>query len=77
MTVHFRKMLQLFGGLIDERLNLRKLQKTNAENDVIDILLNLSDDIDRTHIERMFVVRILFLVRLRNISHMHPSTHHL
>ncbi|KAG5560712.1 hypothetical protein RHGRI_003897 [Rhododendron griersonianum] len=48
-------MLQLFGGLIDERLNLRKLQKTNAENDVIDILLNLSDDIDRTHIEHMFV----------------------
>ncbi|KAI8542269.1 hypothetical protein RHMOL_Rhmol08G0125800 [Rhododendron molle] len=52
MSVHFRKMLQLFGGLIDERLKLRKLQKTNAENDVIDILLNLGEDIDRTHIER-------------------------
>ncbi|XP_058228521.1 geraniol 8-hydroxylase-like [Rhododendron vialii] len=55
MTVHFRKMLQLFGGLIDERLKSRKLQKTNAENDVIDNLLNLGEDIDRTHIERMFV----------------------
>ncbi|KAG5535720.1 hypothetical protein RHGRI_023471 [Rhododendron griersonianum] len=56
MTVHFMKILQLFGQLIDERLNLRKLHKTNAEKDVLDILLNLSHEIDRTHIERMCLV---------------------
>ncbi|KAH7845267.1 hypothetical protein Vadar_000169 [Vaccinium darrowii] len=58
VMVHLAKILQLFGGLIDERLNSRrkvkvkKLHKSNAENDVIDILLNLNQEIDRTHIER-------------------------
>ncbi|KAH7841466.1 hypothetical protein Vadar_030192 [Vaccinium darrowii] len=52
VMVHLGKILQLFGGLIDERLKSRKLHKSNAENDVIDILLNLNQEIDRTHIER-------------------------
>lgn len=75
MTVHFRKMLQLFGGLIEERLNLRKLEKTNGETDVMDILLNLSNDIDRTHMEHMFVVRILFVPLPHNNSN--PTTRNL
>lgn len=62
MTVYFGKILQLFGRLIDERLNLRKLYNTNAEKDVIDILLNLSEEIDRTHIEHICLVRTFILV---------------
>ncbi|KAH7852622.1 hypothetical protein Vadar_027103 [Vaccinium darrowii] len=68
MKVHLGKLLKLFGGLIDERLELRKLQKTNGENDVIDILLNLNQEIDRTHIERMCLVRIFYLFLLPHTS---------
>ncbi|KAH7846173.1 hypothetical protein Vadar_010750 [Vaccinium darrowii] len=57
MTTHFGKVLQLFGRLVDERVELRRLRKTLGNNDVIDILLNISeenpDEIDRTHIERL------------------------
>ncbi|KAG5529745.1 hypothetical protein RHGRI_030206 [Rhododendron griersonianum] len=55
MTTHFGEVLQLFRRLIDERVELRRLRKTLGNNDVIDILLNISeenpDEIDRTHIE--------------------------
>ncbi|KAI8017810.1 Geraniol 8-hydroxylase [Camellia lanceoleosa] len=58
--VHFAKILQLFGRLIDERLELRKLRKTSEENDVLDILLDIieqnSEDIDRIHMEHLFLV---------------------
>lgn len=70
MTVYFGKILQLFGRLIDERLNLRKLHNTNAERDVIDILLNLSEEIDRTHIERMCLVRTFILVPVTYYSYL-------
>lgn len=57
MTTHFGKVLHLFGRLVDERVELRRLRKTMGNNDVIDILLNISeenpDEIDRTHIERL------------------------
>ncbi|GMP31571.1 hypothetical protein CsSME_00005727 [Camellia sinensis var. sinensis] len=60
MRVHFAKILQLFGRLIDERLELRKLRKTSEENDVLDILLDIidqnSEDIDRIHMEHLFLV---------------------
>ncbi|KAH7853026.1 hypothetical protein Vadar_032270 [Vaccinium darrowii] len=55
MTVYFEKILELFAGLIDERLKSRELQMTNIESDVIDTLLNLSQEIDRTHIEHLCV----------------------
>ncbi|GMP31569.1 hypothetical protein CsSME_00005727 [Camellia sinensis var. sinensis] len=59
MRVHFAKILQLFGRLIDERLELRKLRKTSEENDVLDILLDIidqnSEDIDRIHMEHLFL----------------------
>nr|WET52779.1 cytochrome P450 76B128 [Ajuga reptans] len=60
MTVHFGKVIELFSGLISERLEKGKRQIAEAApaSDVIDILLNASkenpeDNIDRTHIERM------------------------
>ncbi|KAL8473628.1 hypothetical protein ACS0TY_030463 [Phlomoides rotata] len=56
MTVHFGKVIELFSGLISERLQKGK-QQNNAGNDVIDVLLTTSnespDEMDRTHIERM------------------------
>ncbi|CAL5324710.1 unnamed protein product [Camellia sinensis] len=57
MTDYFGSVLELFGGLIDRRLEVRRFRKSLEENDVIDILLNISeengDEIDRVHIERL------------------------
>ncbi|KAG5535702.1 hypothetical protein RHGRI_023460 [Rhododendron griersonianum] len=53
---HFGDTFELFGRLIDERLELRRSGKSGAENDVIDILLNISEEngeINRTHIEHL------------------------
>ncbi|KAG5535704.1 hypothetical protein RHGRI_023462 [Rhododendron griersonianum] len=53
---HFGDTFELFGRLIDERLELRRLRKSRAENDVIDILLNINEEngeINRTHIEHL------------------------
>ncbi|CAH2057554.1 unnamed protein product, partial [Thlaspi arvense] len=59
MTEHYGKVLRLIGRLIDERLELRKSSKSKAENDVLDVLINLgeesNEEIDRTHIERLFL----------------------
>nr|D1MI46.1 RecName: Full=Geraniol 8-hydroxylase; AltName: Full=Cytochrome P450 76B10; AltName: Full=Geraniol 10-hydroxylase; Short=SmG10H [Swertia mussotii]ACZ48680.1 geraniol 10-hydroxylase [Swertia mussotii] len=55
MTIHFGKILELFGGLIDERLQQKKAKGVN--DDVLDVLLTTSEEspeeIDRTHIQRM------------------------
>ncbi|KAF7135017.1 hypothetical protein RHSIM_Rhsim08G0105300 [Rhododendron simsii] len=59
---HFGETFELFGRLIDERLELRRLRKSRAENDVIDILLNISEDsgeINRNHIEHLCLVCLL------------------
>ncbi|KAK2967526.1 hypothetical protein RJ640_030397 [Escallonia rubra] len=57
MTVHFGKVIELFHGLINERLELRRLNKPVGSNDVLDVLLNIAeeipDEIDITHIERL------------------------
>ncbi|KAL7224052.1 hypothetical protein ACSBR1_025496 [Camellia fascicularis] len=62
MRVHFAKIIQLFGRLIDERSELRKLGKTSEGKDVLDVLLDISEqnneEIDRTQIEHLFLVRI-------------------
>lgn len=56
MTIHFGKVIELFHGLINERLEKVKSKDTET-NDVIDVLLTTSkenpEEIDRTHIERM------------------------
>ncbi|KAK6128915.1 hypothetical protein DH2020_037354 [Rehmannia glutinosa] len=53
MTIHFGKVIDLFSGLINERLEKGKSQTS----DVIDVLLTATketpEEIDRTHIERM------------------------
>ncbi|KAI8542227.1 hypothetical protein RHMOL_Rhmol08G0121900 [Rhododendron molle] len=53
---HFEDTFEMFGRLIDERLELRRSGKSGAENDVTDILLNISEEngeINRTHIEHL------------------------
>lgn len=59
MTVHFGKVIELFNGLISERLQKGKPHNSET-SDVIDVLLTTSaespEEIDRTHIERMCLV---------------------
>lgn len=56
MTVYFGKVIDLFSGLIDERLQKRKSKDGEETSDVIDVLLDMPQEIDRTHIERMCLV---------------------
>lgn len=66
MTIHFGKVIQLFDGLINERLQRRK-SLNSGNTDVLDVLLDTSqenpEEIDRVHIERLCLVCI-------------PSPHH-
>lgn len=55
MTIHFGKVIKMFGDLVNERLEHGKSRGGNS--DVLDVLLTTSDEspeeIDRTHIERL------------------------
>ncbi|XP_016489015.2 geraniol 8-hydroxylase-like [Nicotiana tabacum] len=59
ITVHAGKLLKLFEGLIDERVEQRKLQTNTSRNDVLDVLLNVSQEdpeaIGKNDIEHMFL----------------------
>ncbi|KAG8384442.1 hypothetical protein BUALT_Bualt04G0118300 [Buddleja alternifolia] len=58
-TVHLGKLIELFSGLISERLEKRN-STDDEDNDVLDALLRASqespEEIDRTHIEHLFLV---------------------
>ncbi|XP_060194322.1 geraniol 8-hydroxylase-like [Lycium barbarum] len=58
MTDYLTKVLDLMSGLVDERLNERKLGN-HANVDVLDVLLNISqhrpEEIDRNQMEQLFV----------------------
>ncbi|GFY86522.1 hypothetical protein Acr_05g0001610 [Actinidia rufa] len=56
MTAYFGRVLELFGGLIHERLAMRRQKKRAAENDALDALLNIREE-DRGEIDRMCLVR--------------------
>ncbi|KAA8547239.1 hypothetical protein F0562_003897 [Nyssa sinensis] len=56
MTIHFGKVLEMFGRMINERLEFRRLKNSVTSNDVLDVLINTEEsgnEIDRNHIERM------------------------
>ncbi|KAK4733559.1 hypothetical protein R3W88_007820 [Solanum pinnatisectum] len=60
ISIHAGKLLNLFEGLIDERIEQRKLQtNTRSNDDVLDVLLNVSQEdseaIQRKDIEHMFL----------------------
>ncbi|KAG6688794.1 hypothetical protein I3842_11G142900 [Carya illinoinensis] len=59
LTVHFSKLIDIFDPLISRRLQLRKVSGYVTKNDMLDTLLNISDDnsteLDKTTIESLFL----------------------
>uniref|UniRef100_A0A5B7BCS3 Geraniol 8-hydroxylase-like n=1 Tax=Davidia involucrata TaxID=16924 RepID=A0A5B7BCS3_DAVIN len=59
MAIHFGKLIGLFDHMISQRLESRRLHGCLASNDVLDTLLNITeengDQIDRNHIETMLL----------------------
>ena len=63
LAVHLGKILELFDRMISQRLHLRKVCGSNTNKDVLDTLLNISEEnseeMDKTKIERLFLVSII------------------
>ncbi|XVF13251.1 hypothetical protein REPUB_Repub08aG0192500 [Reevesia pubescens] len=60
MTIHFEKLLDLFGKMFDERLQSRKTQGSTASNDVLDTLLGIIEgnieEIEKGHVIHLLLV---------------------
>ena len=60
LTIHFGKMIGIFDRMINQRVQLRKTQGSIASNDVLDTLLNITEDksseIERSHMEHLLLV---------------------
>ena len=69
VVVNFSKLLDLFDHFISQRLQLRKVSGRNTNNDLLDTLLNISEEnseeMDKTKIERLFLVSIVTLFSIR------------
>ena len=65
VAVNFGRILDLFDLIITQRLKLRKVSSSNMNNDMLDTLLNISDEkseeMDKTKIERLLLVSICTL----------------
>ncbi|WJZ82340.1 hypothetical protein VitviT2T_002107 [Vitis vinifera] len=59
LTIYFGKMIGIFDRMIKQRLQLRKMQGSIATSDVLDTLLNISEDnsneIERNHMEHLLL----------------------
>ncbi|KAM4085161.1 hypothetical protein ACJW30_10G006100 [Castanea mollissima] len=59
MTIYFGNMIELFDSLINKRLLTRKVPGSTRNNDMLDTLLDISEEstgeIDKTQIERLFL----------------------
>lgn len=59
LTIYFGRILEIFDRMIKRRLRLRKMQGSIASSDVLDILLNISEDnrneIERSHMEHLLL----------------------
>ncbi|KAL6348758.1 hypothetical protein AAG906_033414 [Vitis piasezkii] len=59
LTIYFGRMIEIFDRMIKRRLRLRKMQGSIASSDVLDILLNISEDnsneIERSHMEHLLL----------------------
>ncbi|TYJ19658.1 hypothetical protein E1A91_A09G206500v1 [Gossypium mustelinum] len=57
MIVHSDKLLNLFGSMIDERLQSRKSRDLTTSNDVLDILLDIieGEELNKTHIQHLLL----------------------
>ncbi|EOY24550.1 Cytochrome P450, putative [Theobroma cacao] len=60
MTIHFEKLLDLFGKMFDERLQSRKAQGSTASNDVLDTVLDIIEgnieELNKTHVTHLLLV---------------------
>lgn len=60
MTIYFGKILDLFDGIVNQRLQFRKSPSSIASDDVLDNLLNISEEnsreIDKSHILHLLLV---------------------
>jgi cytochrome P450 len=61
MTIHFGKILNIFDGIVNERLQLRKMQGYVPVNDMLDTLLTISED-NNEDIMETSQIKHLFLV---------------
>ncbi|TYI11670.1 hypothetical protein ES332_A09G223400v1 [Gossypium tomentosum] len=57
MTVHSDKLLNLYGSMIDERLQSRKSRDLTTSNDVLDIFLDIieGEELNKTHIQHLLL----------------------
>lgn len=59
---HSDKLLQLIGGLIDERLEQRRKSPNDSRTDFLEVMLNTSEEdphaFDRNHIEYLCLVTL-------------------
>ncbi|KAK6251208.1 hypothetical protein SCA6_005213 [Theobroma cacao] len=59
MTIHFEKLLDLFGKMFDERLQSRKAQGSTASNDVLDTVLDIIEgnieELNKTHVTHLLL----------------------
>ncbi|WJZ82342.1 hypothetical protein VitviT2T_002109 [Vitis vinifera] len=59
LTIYFGRMIEIFDRMIKQRLQLRKNQGSIASSDVLDVLLNISEDnsseIERSHMEHLLL----------------------
>ena len=65
MTIHFGKMIDVYDNIISQRLKLRKVPGFISNKDVLDTLLNISEDnraeIDKNQIKHFLLVCIFLL----------------
>jgi hypothetical protein len=73
MTVNFEKLLNLFTRMINKRLQLRKVSDFITNNDMLDTLLNISEEnsekMDQTMMEHFFLVSIITLCSSLDLFH--------
>ncbi|KAK1359997.1 Geraniol 8-hydroxylase [Heracleum sosnowskyi] len=57
ISVHFGKLLKLFDGMLNERLELKRLGNSDDNTDVLEQLLKLlqTNEIDKPHINHLFM----------------------
>nr|KJB25704.1 hypothetical protein B456_004G205400 [Gossypium raimondii] len=60
MTIHLRKIMDLFDNVIDERVELRRMSEYVSTNDLLDTLLQLSQEnnqeLDKNQIKHLILV---------------------
>ncbi|KAK0587481.1 hypothetical protein LWI29_023626 [Acer saccharum] len=55
MEIHIGKMLDLFDGMIEQRLKQVQVHGSAVTKDMLDTLLNISEEIDRNQIKHLFL----------------------